>query len=320
MKKTFFTFFIILFFTGGTSLFAAQLTMDTPEKIDSSGSPVIITIYLDAENDSVGALSSTFSFPSEMYDVTSISTADSVVSLWLSPPRILNERSLDLRTRITFEGIFPGGFTGVRSSVYTGVRPGIIATVTLSPKRAGNGNFLLDTTEIRAGDYQGSLLFSESLVRPFSIPKLVLSNAKVTKTKTEISGSSIQTELARSDLVEKNKWYLIIRDDDISRTVDHIEIAERKEHNPRDVPAFMWRTTESPYVLFDQSRSVYVHVKIIYNNGTFAYKTVEPVDNSQKNNLLSRILISIGILTALLYKYWYQFAHALSSFFRKKIH
>ncbi len=320
MKFTAISLFLAsLFFTGYNHVFAARFVMETPEEISANGSPVTVTIYLDAETDSVGGISSTFSFPSDMYDIASISTTNSVVSLWLTAPRVSNEKNFDLRTRIVFEGIFPGGFTGVRGTAYRGSRPGVIGTITLNPKHEGVGNFLLDTTEIRAGDGIGTLLFSESLVRQFSIPKLVSVQPTVIKNETEISGSSIQVELSRSNLIENNKWYLIIRDDNTNRTVDHIEIAERKEHNPRDIPMFMWRTTTSPYVLLHQSRTMYVHTKIIYNDGTFAYKTIEPVDNSQKNNVVSRILVCIGIFIAVLYRYWYQFVHAFSSFIRKKV-
>lgn len=307
MKKIFFT--VVLGVTSLASAHAASLVLTAPEITPSDGHPIEVVITLDAEEDSVGAIAGTFSFPSDLFEIERISTKDSVVSLWLTPPKLSNEHFFDNRTRISFEGIFPGGFTGVRSPFYEGMEPGVVATVYLVPKQAGSAYFLIDDVELRRSDSVGTLLSTQASVHPVTVPYLSKIQSVEAKESVQVPNDGMEVVLARSDLIANSAWHAILRDNSTTRTINHFEVAESRKYSAHDVKPFLWRTSPSPYILINQSRSVYLHVKAVYDDGSYAYTTIAPVENSEASLPISRILTIISFLVILAYLYSKKLRH-----------
>lgn len=167
----FFTAFLV-FFSSVIHAHAARLTITSPHMMSSDALPVTILVMLNPEHDTVGSIAGVFSFPSDLFDIQSISTKDSVVSSWVDSPSVLHKKMFDTRTRIHFSAVFPEGFSGVKSSFYQGVQPGLLVSVELVPKKEGASFFLLDSVEVRAYNSDHTLLSTQTSINPFSIPEL----------------------------------------------------------------------------------------------------------------------------------------------------
>lgn len=298
LLTSFFLFFVTL-----ESVFAARIFMEAPEIANKNKEALVVFVYLDSEKDTVSGISGSFTFPSDLFDLDSISTTNGVVSTWMSSPHIAQEKYFDGKTHITFEGIIPGGFSGVRSPYYKGFKPGLIFKVNLIPKNKGFGNFVLENIELHAYDESATKLASIGTIQSVTVPELAVNMPTSTHGASAIYSSTLAVSLAQSDLIANNAWYVNVYEDSTVHSVDHIEIAESKEYDPNNVASFLWRTVTTPFVLSHQSRSYYVHVKVVYTDTTFAIKTIAPVENSSSISFEECILISIFISILLLSYY-----------------
>lgn len=282
---------------------AAFLSVDTVDDLTSISGPVVVTVNLDPEKDSVSAVSGTFSVPADLFEVGSISTSNGVVSMWVESPRVIKENYFDLRTRIRFEGIIPGGFTGVRSPYYDGSRPGLVVKITLIPKAQGVGYFLLDDVQVRAHDIQGTLLSNKTTDIPFTNAQVQKASTEKSPRSREVKSSTLQLLLNQSELIENGAWHLVIREEETLQGIDYIQVAETRDYRTPEYSSSLWRKTSSPYVLRNQDRDMFIHVKVVYTNNTFALSTIEPVENSERKSSLPLILVGIILVIILSSRY-----------------
>lgn len=303
MKSIFLNIFFSFLFITSLHASAATLVLDAPEMASSNGKPVVVRILVDPQGTSLSAISGTLSFPSELFDVDKITTQSSIVSIWVTHPQVSTERYFDSRTRINFEGIMPGGFSGVRSPYYDGVKPGVVFTITLLPKASGVGSLMLDNTELHAYDSNGTKLAAESYSANITIPNLTSTTKTNLVVPNKVNSATLKATLARDSLIASNSWYLTVLEDESVRPINHIEVAESSEYNPDKVPSYEWKIATNPYVLLYQSRVKYVHVKVLYENDTYATKTIPPVENSSAFPYISLILVCIVAILLVLYHY-----------------
>lgn len=291
-----------------TDVFAARVYIEAPQGVSSNREPFPVTIFIDTEGVSIGGLSGDFSFSSELFDVKSVTSQNGVIPLWVTTPHVSLEKKFDQKTHIIFEGIIPGGFNGVHSLYGQGVYPGILFTAELIPKSEGKAVLTLDSIEVHAYNSEATTLTSSGDTKSIVVPPL-LGASKVEKSTRYVLPEGVQITIASSSLVNNNTPYLIISEENPSRVIDHIEIAETNEYNPNNVPDRAWYISDNNYAITYKTHTKYVHVKIVHANGTYTFKTVQPVENSKLFSNLSRILISITIAIFLLYHYGKNFLH-----------
>lgn len=291
------------FFLSTSISYAARVYMDVPDRASANRTPVTVLVYLDTEKDILSGLSGALSFPSELFDIDSISTQGSIVSVWMNSPAVSDEKYLDSRVHITFEGIMPGGFSGVRSPYYKGTLPGKLFSVTLIPKLPGVGTFVLDNIELHAYDSEATLLKSESEISVISVPNLTGVAASKDASLSYVKSPTLTTMVTRDELINRNAWYLSVNESESVHSIKNIYVAESDESSPERVPAHEWKKASLSYILLYQSRTKYIHTKLLYSNNTYTFKTIEPVDNVSHISYLSRILI--GVLLSLLFLYHY---------------
>lgn len=293
-----------------TRVHAASLVLDAPNTASSNRESFPITVYLDPGSDTVGAVSADLSFPEDTFEVKSISTQNSVVSLWANAPHTILENRFDQRTHIAFEGAIIGGFSGVVSAYDKKKFPGILFTVELIPKNQGNADIVLNNIEVHAYDENGTTIDAYGDKKMIRVP--VLSNVTNSVTNNEYSfvqNQDIGITLASSSLIGNGSLYLFLTSNNPAFTIDHIDIAESSIYKPDDVVSYEWRSSTNPYLLTYRARSKYIHAKIFFTNKTYTYITLPPVENLQSFSLLSRILICITIVILLLYLYGKNFLH-----------
>jgi hypothetical protein len=285
------------------SLSAAKIKIEAPNTVSANRAPLSLSVILDNEGGNISGFSGDFSFPSELFDVMSIETKGGVVPLWGEAPHISSEYHFDGRTHVNFEGIIPGGFTGVRSAYSTKGLPGILFTITLIPKTEGRGTFLVNEVKIHNYDENATVIGDTGDSSIIVIPKLieVVDSADILKEK--VSSDSLLVTFNHSEMVENNASYLYINESDPSRAIDYILIAESNKYNSSLVRDYEWQRVSNPYILQGQNRNKFIHIKVFYTNNTYAIKTIEPVENLSSTEQLSRILI--GILIAILLLLYY---------------
>ncbi len=308
---------ISLFILTGIDANAARLYMKAPVTAGSNRAPVVVQIFLDTEKDIVSGIAGTFSFPSDLFTLEMISTQNGVVSLWATQPHASLQKNFDGRTRITFEGAMPGGFSGVRSPYYDGEHPGLVFTISLTPLHAGEAEFLLDSTEIHAFDPKATNLASEDSTSHITVPVLTGPLVINQRVPTPVVSNTFTVSIERSPLVDNNAWYLIAHEDEVTYSIDHIEVAETNEYDGEHVSEYQWHIVSNPYVLLYQSRNKYIHTKIVYTNHTYAIKTIAPVENSSNIFSSSRILVYILLVGVLLVRYAKNILQTLLAFFKK---
>lgn len=286
------------------SSYASQISIVAPNKTLSNRMPVVVQFLLDPEEDTISGISGNFSFPSEMFTLDSISVDSSVVTLWVNQPAVSYEKYLDNRTHVTFEGIFPGGYDGVRSPYYQGKKSGILFSVALTPKSKGNGTLLLDDIILHAFDSQATSLPIASLTKLITVPDLIPPQGDSTsKLPLYITSPTLSAFITRDLLVNNNAWYLMINESEAVSSIQKIFVAETNDYEADSVSDDAWRTAKNPYVLLYQNRTKNVHIKIIYSNHTYTTFTIHAVENFNSISYLSRILISIVIVVLFIYLY-----------------
>lgn len=310
---------LFVYFYCSQSVFAAHLYFDAPPAASSNRAPIAVTLFLDGGDESISGLSGDFSFPSELFTLESISTQNGIIPFWVVTPHISLEKTLDGRIHIPFEGIIPGGFSGVHSPYVEGKFPGILYTVILIPKASGSGFLSISGTEVHAFNDRATLLTSTGSTKSIIVPTLSGKENNSTSDQRYVLPQDARINIATSEYVQSGSPYVYVYDENPSHTIDHIEIAETDEYSPSHVASYMWHTAQNPYVLSYSSRTKYVHAKIVYTNNSYTFVTVPPVENSHSFLKDSRILIYILVAISLLYHYGKNFLHLLPKNRRKNL-
>jgi hypothetical protein len=298
--KYFYTLCITAFLLAPHFAYAAKLQLVQRSEVTSGA--LLFDVMIDTGGESINALAGDISLPSELLSVDSISTVGSVTPLWLTQPKVSNQKELDTRTRVAFEAVFPGGFTGVRSPYYDGTRAGKLFSVRLRPESEGEAVLLLENIDIRLNDGQATQVPQDPVVASISIPAVsTLPPLQHSSTvEHEISSDAIQTFITKDD-GDTGNWVLMIHDETNSTTVKQYSVVESRTSNPQDIHFYEWKKITFPYKLEYQSRSYFIHIKAEYEDGSYSYTTLEPVQKNNDTSGISRILILIA--SALLFGY-----------------
>jgi hypothetical protein len=155
MKSTYYTIIIFLtavfFFAGTTthSAHAASVTATSTRLNIHEGEEVAVDVLLNPEEESFNAISGALHFDPTVLKPYSISTVNSVVSMWVDTPS--NQGS-----SIEWSGLMPGGFGGVVSPFYDGTRPGRLMRISfVASALASSTELSFDTVNVYKNDGKG---------------------------------------------------------------------------------------------------------------------------------------------------------------------
>lgn len=310
LQSLIFTFTLVLF--NCTNVFAARVYMQAPENASSNRTPFTILVQIDAEKKTLSGVSGMFSFPSELFEIQEISTEGSAVSVWVTQPKVSSEKFFDARTHLVFEGIMPGGFSGVRSPYYQGALPGTLFSITLIPKNNGVGTLVLDNSELHLYDRDATTIEGESDIKIIRVPALSGREVEKKTPSTFIKNQSVITSVTHNELINNGAWYLSVNETESHSSIENIFVSESNESNPFLVSDYDWRNISSVYVLLHQDRTKYIHTKIVYSDNTYTFQTIKPVDNRTPISYLSRILIGVLLLVFFFYHYGKNFLRFFS--------
>lgn len=296
-------------------LYAYSIDIDAPSSATHTSDPVYVKVYLDTEGEIVSGISGEISFPKNMFELHSVSTDGSVVAPWVTYPVLKKEEYLDGKAHISFEGIFAGGFSGVRSPYYNGARKGLLYTLILLPKEQGQGEIVIDSLSVYAFDEQATTKLLPSVIKTITVPDLISHATLPGKVVKQVSPKSVRVAIERSEFIHNNAWYVTVNDTEPKSAIESISVIEDGEVSVSPLDS-RWREISSPHILYYQNRNKYVHVKIVYSNGAYALTTLPPVENFATTTTISRILIGSIIVIVLYVMYAYLIRHVV--FFSKQ--
>lgn len=282
-------------------VYAARLSLTSPKVSSLDDSSIKVSVVLDPETDSIGSVSGTLSFPSELFDIRFISIKDTIVQSWEIAPSVSHHVFFNKRTKIMFKGSFSPGFTGVHSSFYEGGQPGLVMSVYLVPKKTGTSFFLLDNVDVKDISNQQRVVSTQTSINPFTIQEAKTGYVQ-SHIDTEIKNTTSQIELTKDVQSAYDAWRIYATDTSTEHAVDHFEFVETYIKDPHRVDSRYWSIQQSPYTLLYQRRDRYTHVKAVYSDGTYAYTTFEPVEKQKEYSLFLFILGGSAVLLPAFYK------------------
>lgn len=113
------------------------------------GDVVRAVIFVRSEGVAINSAEATLNFPTDLLQATSVSTSNSIFSLWVEQPAFSNNLG-----QITFSGGVPNpGFSGVI---------GTVLTATFRAKSVGTADLTVSDAAIRANDGSGTDVFTSS--------------------------------------------------------------------------------------------------------------------------------------------------------------
>ena len=140
-KITFFIGFLSLVFLPIAS-FAQVVSFSSSDKNYSVGDTFLVKILLDTKGTQINSIEGTLSIPQNTFNIESVETENSIISLWVEKPNI------DERTgEIHFSGGLPGGYSGSSATIFSFV---------LKAKKEGNGNVDFKNINILLNDGKGT--------------------------------------------------------------------------------------------------------------------------------------------------------------------
>lgn len=129
---------------------AATLSVGPSAGAFTVGSTFDISIFLNTEGQSINALEISLDFPQDKLQVVSPASSQSIVSVWVAPPRFNNQTG-----NITLQGGIPGGIS---------VSNGLIIRITFRVKSLGTAVLkFLDNSKILLDDGRGTDVLEQKI-------------------------------------------------------------------------------------------------------------------------------------------------------------
>lgn len=226
---------------GPMQINAAELFFDSG--YDSAvrvGDVFEVSLLLDTQGEYINAVEGTVNIPPRL-EAQSINNGDSLVSLWIQPPRIE-------QNKIAFAGIVPGGYSGARGTIFS---------IVLRAHSVGANVMTIEKAQTLLHDGRGTA--SRLATRNYNITIASRSTdrppAIVLQTDRE-PPSMFAPIIAQDANVFGGKKFLVFVAFDKQSGVDHYEVREEGESNA-------WVVATSPYLLKDQTLSGRISVRAI---------------------------------------------------------
>lgn len=229
---------LMVFFMFSNELFGAEVFFESENNKFTIGEDFLVNFYLDAEGESVNAVSGKIVFDQNILEVKEIRDGNSPINFWIQKP-------IEDQEGVVFSGITPGGLSLDKNLVF-----GIV----FSPKKSGNGTINLEEIEILKNDGNGNRAQVKITPLNFSVRDGAgLSNFP--KIIDEEPPEDFRPDIGKDPEIFGGQYFLVFVTQDKGSGIDHYEIREG-----------FWgkyERAESPYLIKDQSLNKKIYVKAV---------------------------------------------------------
>jgi len=283
-------FLLALFLVLPVGAEAAEIFFEAETNEIAPGQQFRVDVLLDPEGETLNAVQGELVFPAEFVEIREIRDGGSIVSLWVERLALVGE------SRVRFAGVMPGGFAGVLSPHYEGVRAGLLFTLVVEGRREGAGEFRFAEAEALLHDGQGIRAELSMINFQFSISDQVSGfTFQVSGEEDTTPPEAFEPQIARDPSLFAGKWFLVFAAQDKGFGISHYEVCEG------------WRRcekAESPYLLKNQRLNEKITVKAIDKAGNERVVELAPSFPQKwyENALAWGILMVIVIVTV--FAFW----------------
>lgn len=269
--------------------FAAELSIKAASPAENN--ELKVDILLDSNGEEINAIEATLVFPANILQLKNINDGDSVISLWIRRPQIGTSSSA-----INFSGIIPGGYSG----------KGKIFQVTFAIVGNGFADFALRDARVLLNDGVGSA--AKLILVPYSqavqYEEGMQSAAPPQNQSKDVTPPEQFTpEISSDSGIFAGKYFITFSSLDKGSGIDHYEVLE-VSRGFDITQSGMWKRTESPYLLLDQSLQSDVYVRAVDREGNFTIVKISgkgsPLSLSKPTEItfviLLLLLLGCGIL------------------------
>lgn len=264
---------------------AASLMLDTDAQTYGVGDTFIATIRVDNGDTCINAIEGEVDYPTDILRAVDFSRGDSILSLWISDPKIDAEKGT-----VSFAGGVPGGYCGhiAGDQSPSDIVGKIVFTVIGDRKPSAEMNLALAS---RVYLHDGSGTPAELSLRGRTVAivdKPTLSEnpwlAEVGDDKTPPEPFSIDVNSTRD--VFGGKYFAVFSTTDKQSGMDHFEIFEDG----------IWKPVASPRVLKDQSLAGGVKIRAIDKAGNMREGDFDPTSVPPRQYTIAEYVSLIGLL------------------------
>lgn len=288
---------------------AALLYIDPGEATLHRGDSVTLNLRIVSDpGECINAIDAVIHYDPSISAVD-ISRGSSIVSLWVEDPKI-NEAD----HTITLAGGIPGGYCG-RVSGDPSLSNSVVSLIFRLPGFVVSADSASTTATVRV-DPQSQVLLNDGFgtVAPLMTQDAIITllqtpgNTTNEAWRTQVASDKIppadfSITLSRDTAAFSGKYFISFSTSDKQSGIDHYEVMEEPI---TDLYAFKWGradapwiTTQSPYVLKDQSLNSTIRVRVIDKAGNERISVLVP-DNALRTLSPNRLMtIVIGAGTAL---------------------
>ncbi|MDO8529923.1 MAG: cohesin domain-containing protein [bacterium] len=301
MKKVLPLFIIILLFLPFAAD-AAEIFFGVKSKDITLDSKFEIGVFINTQAQDINAVEGEIRFPSEYVDVQGVYSGGSIISFWVSQPKLAGDGL------ISFTGVAPGGFNGSK---------GYLFTVIFKAKKTGNVSVSAANEEVLLNDGQGSsaVMTKAPLALEITRPKAVTPPSPTSASEASqdvppippddaVPPEPFEVQLAKSNNIFDGKWFVTFATQDKASGIDHYEVMEEApSHSFRGLfSKSQFKTTESPYLLQDQTLKSSITIKAVDKAGNERLASIAPENTVAwyENYVIWIIIVLIGLLSLFL--------------------
>lgn len=253
---------------------AAELTLRASD-VPRAGSEFKLTVTLTTDAQSINALEGAFVFP-EHLTLKRVQDGNSIVNFWIERPRTEGNA-------VRFAGIIPNGYRG----------EGEVFELIFSSQETKDAAFSIRDAKVYLNDGEGTeaplALSSGTPV----VPEDIVLNDVTPPEPFTITKS-------RDESLFEGRPFIVFASQDKESGIDHYEVAEMRGLTKYFPLSFVygWKKAESPYVLTDESATVYVRAFDAAGNSHVARLSTATIPGYAFGILLLAILLCVAFIYA----------------------
>lgn len=258
---------------------AAQLYFKPETFTLGVGDTARVEVFLDSP-ENVNALEGVIKFPAETLEVKDVNDGNSIVSFWITRPKIE-------QGEISFAGAIPGGYPAFNGKLFS---------IEFLAKKTGRVTIGIRSAQALLNDGKGTpaqLSLKTLVVNVSSKP----TGAIVTEIQDTTPPESFKPIIAKDPNLFDGKYFVSFSTQDKGSGIDYYEVAEGRgffQPNPEN-----WQRGDTPQVLKDQELRSWIFVKAVDKKGN-AFVAKLPPPNVPAYQRLLTIIIGVVVIVLIL--------------------
>ncbi|MCS7184259.1 MAG: hypothetical protein NZ866_02875 [Patescibacteria group bacterium] len=235
---------------------------------------IIVPIYIDTKGNNINTFEIKLEFKGLKF--RDYLENDSIISFWLEKPYIDKDK-------VILSGITPGGYIG---------KKGLLINLVFETEDKGYLK-ILESSQVFLNDGIGTKLE----IKTSEIKILPTQEHRIFKSKDSYPPERFKIYLNRDPEIFDNKYHLIFEANDKQSGIAYYEIAEKQSFIKPKIESLIFRKSESPYIINDQSLRSYIFVKAVDKFGNERIEYLEPQIYLEVNEIFF-IFLSLIIIFA----------------------